>query len=396
MSLAINVELLPREVEEARVTSWEFIRACRDVNMAFRLTLLDKPTPYALCFGVFGLHLLKERGYLAEERDAVAEKLRMTIRAERRMRDHRPTDKPYRQLLAFILSALAILDALVNDPLEELICEQIPEDVGRELRTLGCLEGSPQSGNQAMFIAVFLLHARDVLGLDSEGALHQWVELHLKSMNRFGFWGPSSSMSHIQFQNGYHQYEVLEYLNAEVPLWNAAADHVASLADDDGHFAPYPGGGSCYDYDAVFLITGAGEASVQRHRELLVRTAKSILTEQNADGGFCESHLIRPRSFLNLMRTWRHVWAAQGKARVERFRQGLTLMRPCHDRIHTHWSNYSRKWSESNLWDSWFRMLTLARIEVATEPSAVDHWGFIDYPGIGYHHLLRRKLKGGA
>lgn len=51
-----------------------------------------------------------------------------------------------------------------------------------------------------------------------------------------------------------------------------------------------------------------------------------------------------------------HTLNAFGKGPLftERLRYGLTLQRPKHDRIHTHWSQYSRRWDESNLWDTWF------------------------------------------
>jgi hypothetical protein len=168
---------------------------------------------------------------------------------------------------------------------------------------------------------------------------------------------------------------------------------VRSLADENGHFAPYPGGGGCYDYDAVFMLTPHGRIPDEASGRLLERTARTLLAEQNADGGFCESHLVRPRSLSKLSGFVRHIWAARGNPGVfrERLRYGLTLQRTKHDRIHTHWSRYSRLWSESNLWDTWFRMLALARIDVAMNPEHARNWGFIDYPGIGYHPSLRAK-----
>src|SRR5687768_16369520 len=109
-----------------------------------------------------------------------------------------------------------------------------------------------------MFTAIVLLHARDYLQCDTEERIQEWVRLHIARMNRFGFWGPDGGMTHLQFQNGYHQYEILEYLGSHNPRRRESLDAVASLADADGHFAPYPGGGACYDYDAVFLLTPEG------------------------------------------------------------------------------------------------------------------------------------------
>lgn len=371
-----------------------FIASTRDGDSAFRLTPRAEATPYARCFAIFGLHLVMDRTAL----DAGAKVWARAIRADLdRFRDVRRAagatlrfDKPYLQLLTFSLSALSILGSLDEDPLAAHVEPVLPDDVDAFLREGRVLQGAPQSGNLAMFTAILLLHARDRLGAEGESRLQRWVSAHLSSMNALGFWGAATSMSHLQFQNGYHQYEIFEYLGTPVPKWPGAAGHVAALADADGHFAPYPGGGGCYDYDAVFMVTGAGDAARARHEGLLRRTAASIAAEQNADGGFGESQSVRPRSPRNLARTVRHVAIARGRARVERLRYGLSLLRPRHDRIHTHWSRYSREWGESNLWDSWFRMLTLARIAVAFDPRQASRWGFIDHPGIGYHATLGR------
>jgi hypothetical protein len=376
----------------AQASYRRFIDSTAVGDTDFRLTVRAEPTPYARCFALFGLQLLRDRERLAAGADRLAAAIRSDLDAVKAERTAAGADlrfdKAYLQLLTFSLSALAILERLDADPLRDHVLPMISQNIEADFARARVLDGAPGSGNQAMFMAILLLHARDRLGEDDQGQIARWLAVTVASMNEFGFWGPARSMSHLQFQNGYHQYEILEYLDASVPRWDAAADHVASLADPQGHFAPYPGGGACYDYDATLLITGGGEASVRRHAALLRRTASSILAEQSPDGGFCESHCVRPRSVQNVLLAWRHLLAGRGAARLERLRHGLTLLRPRHDRIRTHWSRYSRQWNESDLWDSWFRMLTLARIDVAFDPSRSAAWGFIDYPGIGYHHSL--------
>lgn len=379
---------LPR----ARDAYARFIALCADEDGGYRLTPNAASSPYALCFAIFGLHLLRDSRSFAANGARWDQLLRQglaQVRQQRRAVANLGHDKFYLQLLTFTLSALSILGTLRNAPLRDEVLEVLPTDLEAELMRAGCFKGAARSGNHAMFIAILLLHAQQVLARDSAAELQRWVQLHLQHRNRYGFWGDASSMSHLQFQNGYHQYEILEYLGTEVEGWHAVADHVASLADAEGHFAPYPGGGGCYDYDAVFLITGAGQAIAQKHRQLLTKTAETILSEQNTDGGFGESLRVRPRSLGNLSRTVSHVVAARGVARRERIRQGLTLLRPKHDRIQTHWSAYSRRWDESDLWDSWFRMLTVGRIDVVFNEQHAKHWGFVDFPGIGYHPSLR-------
>ena len=45
------------------------------------------------------------------------------------------------------------------------------------------------------------------------------------------------------FQNGYHQYEIFKYLKTKnIPI-EIASKSVMNLINNDGGFAPYPGGG---------------------------------------------------------------------------------------------------------------------------------------------------------
>ncbi|MEC5382431.1 hypothetical protein VSX64_16365 [Aurantimonas sp. C2-6-R+9] len=375
----------------ARTRYHAFIDRCRAGSADYRLTPRAEPTSYARCFAVFGLHLIGARAALHGSRDDLVPALRRDLRAARgKPCGPVPRDKAYRQLLCFTLSALATLGALDDDPLLDLVKEQVPDDAGAALAEAGALEGRAQSGNQAMFLAIFLLHLRRFAGRDTRPALGRWVETHSAAMNRFGFWGPDAGLTHLHFQNGYHQYEIFELLGAKNPREAEAITAVASLCDPLGHFAPYPGGGGCFDYDAVFVLTPDGRAADRSDvRGLLARTRDTIVSEQLQDGGFCESLRVRPR-----MRSWPGFAERLASGRnlalfKERARYALTLQRPKHDRIHTHWSRYSRGWDEANLWDSWFRILTIARIECAFDPPRAGDWGFIDYPGIGWHPSLR-------
>lgn len=383
--------LTPKQLTEARLRYRQFIDACVEPGGNFRLTPRADTSVYALCFAIYGYWLVQAEDVIDAYREIWNRNLRVGIRVLQEDRARVATlsrDKPYLQLLTFTLSALAILGTLESDPLEEAVLSVLPKDIEGALREVEALRGVARSGNQAMFLGVLLLYARDHLGCNTQADIDYWIALHRNATNRFGFWGSSPTMSHLQFQNGYHQYELFEYLHTDDMPWDLAADAVASLADAEGHFAPYPGGGGCHDYDAVFMLT-ATEDSVRRNAALLKRTARTIHSEQNADGGFGESRRIRPRSLANFSHCLAHVLAGRGQARIERLRYALTLQRPVHDRIHTHWSLYSREWNESDLWDSWFRMLTLARIDCAFEPSHIDDWGFINFPGIGYHPSLR-------
>lgn len=371
----------------ARANYFTFIHACAAQDGQFRLTPRSEITPFALCFAIFGLRLIRQQKELNSNAEHFAERLKANLIEYKKQRESIADlayDKPFLQLLTFTLSSLCLIDQLAVDPLEKLIVPLLSRDVTAHISRIGALEGAPQSGNKAMFMAILLIHARDYLGIDTQERINKWVELHLDAMNSRGFWGGSAGMTYLEFQNGYHQYEIFEYLGIDNAKAECAASSVELLADCAGHFAPYPGGGGCYDYDAVCILTGRTWQRSTRRRMLLQRTFNSILKEQNTDGGFAESHYIRPRSLLNLAMNLWHVAVAKGATRFECLRQTLTLQRPKYNRIHTHWSRYSREWGESDLWDSWFRLLAVARIECALSPQASKHWGFIDYPGIGF------------
>ncbi|MCB1959397.1 MAG: hypothetical protein KDE68_02545 [Rhodocyclaceae bacterium] len=372
-----------------REAAARFVRSVSEGDSA-RLTANAEVTPYALCFRVFLAHLLKRPDLLDAE--ACARQMRQSIREVRETQAEKPTGKPYRQLLTFTLSALSALGMLEEDPLEELVLEQLPLDVRQYLDDAGSLRGQAGAGNQAMFLAIFLLHAQRYLGQDCGPQVSEWVDLHLNSMNGRGFWSPRAGMTHLEFQNGYHQYEIFEYLDTALPALDASKQAVAHLADVEGHFAPYPGGGGCHDYDAVFVLTYGEQAPQGRIAKLLQLTARTLLGEQNEDGGFGESQRVRPWQLVGMLRHARHVFGAPTRdALIERGRYWLALSRPRNARIHTHWSRYSRRWNESDLWDTWFRMMAIARIDVAFAPERARHWGFIDYPGIGYHASLRHR-----
>ena len=304
-------------------------------------------------------------------------------------------DKSYLQLLTFSLTALNIIGALEVDAFEDHCLPLMTNDVSANLDRRKVHLGVPQSGNYAMFMAIILLHATQYLNEDQSSKIDEWVDYHIKHINRFGFWGDHSTMSHLQFQNGYHQYEIFDYLGVKNPKFEIAADAVASLADSRGRFAPYPGGGGCYDYDAIAIITSCGENITLKHRNLLNRTYTSILEDQNDDGGFCESKYIRPRTLHNFLLSLKHGFNAKGTARNERFRQAITLQRPKYNRVigASHWTSngYNRRWDESNLWDSYFRMSAIARIEIALNYNNNFKWNFVDYPGIGFHKTSKEK-----
>jgi len=377
-------------IELAKHKYNNFILKCLHHNKGFSLTVKDDfLSPYALCFAIFGLHLVKNRSVIEEHAfdwdlllrknldDFKYNQLSFSIDLMR--------DKPYLQLLTFTLSALSILGTLTKNPLKDHVLPIISEDIFVVLDSKGVFKGKPQSGNFSMFYAILLEHARLFLGIDQQLMIEKWIDNHLDNINSNGFWGDSPNMTYLQFQNGYHQYEMFDYFGVENKFTDTAAMNVTLLADTRGHFAPYPGGGGCFDYDAIFIISMSSSNILNDNRDLLYKTLNSILCIQNRDGGFSESQHIRPRNFKNIYLSISHILNSSNfDLKIEGIKYAATLLRNKHNKILTHWSKNPRDWSESNLWDSWFRMLTIARLDLLLN-NGKNAWGFIEYPGIGYH-----------
>jgi hypothetical protein len=364
-----------------------FLLNCRKGALQYRLTPASDDSPYALCFAVYLYHLIGQLKDLKLEFPLLAKQIVLNLREQELKRKaivvDLNADKTFMQLLTFSLSALHLLDAQEDYPLNDMIESLVPDDIDAYLKKVHAYDGAPQSGNLSMFVAVLAIYGNDYLGMPFKNHIKSWVNGHLERMNCNGFWG-NDDVTHLQFQNGFHQYEILEYLGVNNPMIENAVSLVRRIADRRGQFAPYPGGGGCYDYDAVSIITAHARKLTDVDIELLGTTVGTILGDQNKDGGFSESQWIRPRKVGNIIESVYHVLSAKSTLRKERARYFLALLSPKHDRIHTHWSDYSRHWSESDLWDTWFRLLTLARIDCAINPSNHDRWGFIDFPGIGY------------
>lgn len=380
-------------VEKIKERTTDFLMKCKQGEADYSLTPISDTSPFSLCFALFLANSSGRLNGLESEFPLFTRRIVEGVYQHAKIREKEQDlriDKSFLQLLSFSLSALHLLGVLDEHPLDDLVLPLLPENMVDHLTRIKAVDGVPQSGNLAMFMAILSIYAEQFLNRDMGNSISDWVELHIQNMNSFGFWG-DEKIKHLQFQNGYHQYEILEYLEINNPKIRNAAEFVRGLKDKRGQFAPYFGGSGCYDYDAVSILTSP-ELANGFDLQLLEQTASTILSEQNSDGGFSESQWVRPRNFKVLSQGVLHVLNGKRASIIERGRYFLALQSPRHNRMHTHWTSYSRHWGESNLWDTWFRLLTIARIDCALDPKNSRRWGFIDFPGIGYHPSMKEEL----
>ena len=352
-----------------------------DKNGEFLFTLNSNPSKFSLLFGIFGLNLLDQSELIEKHKNHWIENIKINLFEYKNFKLNKNQslieDKPFLQLLTFSLSALKILDITNDKEIDELIFSIFPSNLIDKLNEMNVDKGYSGSGNFAMFYAILTLNNFDNKLIDS------WVNYHTNSMNNHGFWG--SHLNHLSFQNGYHQHEIFKYLNIDIPsnIKNNSITHIVNCCDDMGHFAPYPGGGACYDYDAVFMLDYLDKSKNNLDIIRIFKKLKfNLIKEQNIDGGFAENKYVRPFSFIKFLRV---LFSSKSiSIFFERLKYFIFLIRPKNSKITNHWSEYSRGWNESNLWDSWFRVQTLIIIESYLNPKSKDLGKFIDFPGIGF------------
>lgn len=367
----------------------DFIDSCQYDEKSFRLTKNSESSCFALCFAIFGYHLIGRTDVLIKNKDLWCSTIINSLLIERKNKEtiSLATNKSYLQLLCFSLSALVLLNYSFDQELCSLLLEVIPNDVSSYLSKVGVSDGKAGSGNFAMFLAIILLTLKDKYKYDVSLKLNDWIKFHINKINNYGFWGNKTNKSYLYFQNGYHQYEIFNYLSLTNTIEPDFQRYVLNFQDSDGFFAPYPGGGGCFDYDAVYLLTIINGTNYSSE---LYLTLSTLFRYQNDDGGFCESKYIRPKSFLNFVKQFNHLLFCSNGFNLEKFKYLISVNLKKNNTIQTHWTAYSRGWSESDLWDSWFRMLTIARIDTYLKISDIK-WGFINFPGIGYHELYASK-----
>lgn len=374
-------------IDHARKQYLSYLEQSESEPGYFHFTLrIQESSLFTLCFGIFGHRLLRNNKKLLESKDLYLELLKRQLfqywEERKKIQPNLLMDKPFLQALCFSFTAIDILDGWESTDLSEIVAPLVPTDVCSLLDEKGASRGGHGSGNFAMFYAILLMFAEKHLGQSTQSELERWIDYHLRSMNRFGFWGDENSNPYILFQNGYHQYEIFKYLKTPLPQLSETKKFVSELSDFEGRFAPWPGGGGCFDFDAIFLLLLEGSFT---EPSLLLRSQRSILEDQNPDGGFSESCTARPQNAGQVLRFVRHLGLPHSKAGYWRYRKSFAQVQPKNQHIAAHWVESPRKWSESDLWDSWFRMQAVALIDCHLKPQSSNDWGFSNFPGIGYH-----------
>lgn len=270
------------------------------------------------------------------------------------------------QLTTFCLSALKILGAkpLHDLPYKSELLE--PDFVDKYLLKHKCLVGARGSGNMAMFLGIFITeHYEDTKNELYLKALERWFNLHDNNTNDNGFWGDRlEALYYNGVQNGFHQYVIYYYWDREIKKKSRIEKVIAQLQDAKGHFAPFLGGAACEDYDAIHLLLAMNPVineTPESLKKILKKSYNALLKDLNDDGGFCQTKLSPNKFSLNqIVFVYSNFNSKLFKIKL---RKTMGYIFRNRNEIVVNWFDKSRKINESNLWDTWFKVLAIAEIE---------------------------------
>ena len=357
-----------------------------ETSDGYKLFKRSEVSPFARCIVIFNKSLTKQHDWLQKRKEQLIYDLNtdLYILYQKKMTNNIDWryDKTFLQLYCFTLSSLNILNGQLNDKNTDILKKILDIDLKKNLEEKNVHKGASKSGNHAMFFAIFNIYANKYLKINRSNQIKEWLEFNCNSINSNGFWGNDIKMNYTQFQNGYHQYEIFEYLEFDKIPWDLAAKKTLLMSDRYGHFAPWPGGGACYDYDAVFMLTSKFVNDIHQEKALR-KTLTSIITNQNLDGGFCESKSMKNNLLMRFLDTIKHIFTQPSHLRLWSLFVNLNLARHKHRHIITHWTKKHRKWDESNAWDTFFRLSTIYRICNRLNLREKDLFHINNFPGIG-------------
>ena len=380
----------------------DYVRSMRTDKGSYRLAEGIEGSLYATCFAIFILKLVNRLDDLSNlERDSLTQQLisrqdretgyfREDLPRLRGMHKRHDPEHLDRQLTTFALSALSALGEKPRFELQFMEQFRGPVAIGDWLSSLDWIHDSWNSGSRAMFIAIFLTILAEEGDNEFRVALEAWFDwLNDRQRSESGFWGETRASDYHQGMCGaYHLFILYYYWNRPIQYADRVVRQTLKMQQPDGLFCPQQGGASCDDLDAIDILVHFDEFySIEpaRTRQSLRRAYETIVALQRDDGGFpwtvrkklgaadwlaIVGELPRHRDVEWLLRNIKHAWLGQKELPMT-----ITLG----------WANKSRNAHESSLFDTWFRLLGLAKISKHIDTPLSNYpWNFLKTPGLGW------------
>lgn len=181
-----------------------------------------------------------------------------------------------------------------------------------------------------------------------------WLDEHQDPST--GLWGTERGASLLNAVAGaYHFVPYYRYARRPVRAWSKIVESCLELQNEDGLFAPAPGGGACEDLDVIDLLCNAVRATgtlTPEIRQALTRAFWAIWNMQLPDGSFPYSHV--PGDAVYRFSSWPAMEAPVGGG---------------------------------DMWANWFRLSALHTIRslLGADLPPLGSWTFRRLPALGFH-----------
>jgi len=220
--------------------------------------------------------------------------------------------------------------------------------------------------NKLMFLFYFFTYEQERLNLDNSKPIeYLFTFLDSKQDSNTGFWGnrEGASLNNSMF-GAAHIYIYYDFYGREIQYKEKIIDNVMGLQNSTGLFGGRFGG-ACEDYDAIEIVSVLMRHSDYKHdliKKIIDKTYHIIQKNQNKDGGFpyyIDTRSIKER-LKNVMARKKYFYNYSG------------------------WKNMRSNCFKSDIWATYFRILTIAKIETMLRKGDYNKYKFYSLPGWGY------------
>lgn len=221
------------------------------------------------------------------------------------------------------------------------------------------------ASNKLMFLLYFLTYEQVRLGKNNIEIINfvfDRLDNHQDSTT--GYWGTKTEPLEHGMYGAAHIYMYYNYHNREIKFADKISTNTLNLFNEFGLFGGKYGG-ACEDYDAIEILNEINtyqKVTDIRYFNTLRKHLSVVLKHQHRDGGF--SYRIDNRDYLRRLKK-KYITGS------EDFSYGA-------------WNKMkANAFYESDLWSTYFRILSLAKIECILNTGDCK-FNFYDLPGWGH------------
>jgi len=302
----------------------------------------------------------------------------------------------------FSLHALAALGAEPLYPFAFLETDKHGDNLLQWLKSLDWREPWYQS-NKVMFKLSLLIDDHERNGtqqsLDCVHAVLDWLNSWQDPQT--GVWGTDHGVPlyHGVF-TAFHFLFFYAYLKRPLQYIPKLINSALSIQNrKDGLFSPHGGGGACPDLDAVDILVKCSQMTDYRSQDVkraLERCFQGLVNNQDSEGGFCwaRKRTFTPGEWIRSYPNFRNSMARSRGLYTAYLYLFRTHFLPRGFEIQYSGWDYLKYYSaESDIFSTWFRLLTIALIEswCPQEVQTGISWNFPNKAMIGWHRPLQGK-----